>query len=80
MKVYVICHEIMGTGWTTQFPEDFVEDLREELIEQDEEAMPFLQSLSELNPGQSASLGNWTIKCGEMTQEALENLPEFEGW
>lgn len=87
VKVYVIHHEIMGLGWTTQFPQDFVEDLREELNEQDEEAgytdeqiMPFLEGLKDLNVGESNSLGYWRITCEEMTQEAFENMPEFEGW
>ncbi|MEN6391043.1 MAG: hypothetical protein ABFD04_11560 [Syntrophomonas sp.] len=87
VRVYTIHHVYMGTGWTTQFPEDFVEDLREELNEQDEEAgytdeqiMPFLEGLKNLKVEESGSLGNWTITCKEMTQEAFDNMPEFEGW
>jgi hypothetical protein len=85
MKVWTIKHDEEGAGYTTEYPENFLYDIEEELQQgtneyKPEDIKPFIESLHFLQPGQSKTLTPWTIECNEMTEDEFNNMSEFDGW
>ena len=90
MKVYQISHIDCGVGWIDKDTKSFRYELEEGLKEAvlhgtdagylETEIDPFLKSLEEAPINTKAKIGAYGFEVLEMSKDAFENLPEFQGW
>lgn len=85
MKVYELFKDDCVGSIIAIGPFDHQTEIEVEAEEKDlnctkDDIASFLKDCEELNVGEKASLECFTIKCVEMSQEEIDELPEWNGW